>query len=155
MDAHPAKLMWNGKPLSVSREIFLKPSPSKTTVLVFLFLAGFMVLVLTSALLSDFSKLREAFRHVEMGPLFFALVSTGAAYLSSALSFRAIFSVTPHFIPFPRFFSILFISDTMNFIISSGGMSSIAIRAFLLKREKVPYSVTVPLSLAQNMVLDR
>jgi uncharacterized protein (TIRG00374 family) len=33
-------------------------------------------------------------------------------------------------------------------------MSSIAIRSFLLKNEKVPYSVTIPLSFAQNMIFN-
>jgi uncharacterized protein (TIRG00374 family) len=154
IDSHPAKLGWNAKPLSVSREVPLNPPHSKTPFLIFLFAAGLMVLALATALLSDFSKLRDAFRQVEISPLFFALLSTGAAYLSSAFSFRAVFNMTPYRVPFPKFFSIMFISDTMNFIISSGGMSSIAIRAFILKREKVPYSVTVPLSLAQNMVFN-
>lgn len=154
MDSHPAKLGWNAKPLSVSWEISLNPPHSKAPLLIFLFVAGIMFLALTTALLSDFSKLRDAFQRVETGPLAFALVATGAAYLSSAFSFRAIFNMTPYSVPFPRFFSTMFIADTMNFIISSGGMSSIAIRAFILKREKVPYSVTVPLSLAQNAVFN-
>jgi len=62
--------------------------------------------------------------------------------------------MTPYRVPFPKFFSIMFISDTINIVISSAGMSSIANRAFLLKYEKVPYSVTIPLSLAQNMIFN-
>ena len=126
----------------------------KAIVVVSLILVGIMVLGLAAALLSDSSKLKEVFRHLKMGPFLLALLSAGLAYLASALSFRVLFGLTPYRIPFPQFFSIMFISDTINFIISSGGMSSIANRSFLLKQEKVPYSVSIPLSLAQNMIFN-
>ena len=129
--------------------------PKQKPLVVFsLIVAGIMVLALATAFLTNYSKLKEVFLHLEMGPLFFALFSTGSAYLSSALSFRALFKLTPHRIPFSKFFSVMFISDTVNFIISSAGMSSIAIRAFLLKQEKIPLSITIPLSLAQNMIFN-
>jgi uncharacterized protein (TIRG00374 family) len=126
----------------------------KTLIVVSLIVVGVMVLALATALLSDMHKLVEVFHHLEMGQMIFALISTGIAYLAFALSFNALFEMTPYRVPFPKFFSIMFISATINFIISSGGMSSIAIRAFLLKHEKVPYSVTVPLSFAQNMIFN-
>jgi uncharacterized protein (TIRG00374 family) len=74
--------------------------------------------------------------------------------LAFTLSFNGLFEMTPYRIPFDRFFSIMFISYTINFIVSSGGWAGIAIRAFLLKAQKVPYSVTVPISFAQNMVFN-
>ncbi len=109
---------------------------------------------LAAALAGNFSKLRDVFRH--LGPGFFlgSLLASGLAYLASALSFNALFRMTPYRIPFPKFFSIMFISDTVNFIVSSAGLSSIANRALLLNQEKVPYSVSVPLSLAQNMIFN-
>jgi len=48
----------------------------------------------------------------------------------------------------------MFISYTINFVVSSGGVSSLALRSFLLKQEKVPYSVTIPLSFAQNIIFN-
>ncbi len=132
----------------------MNPPNKKVIAAVFLILVGVMVLALATALLSDFSKIKEVLLHLNPGPFLGALVSTGLAYLTTTLSFRALFGLTPYRIPFPKFFSIMFISDTVNFIVSSAGMSSIANRAFLLKREKVPVSVTVPLSLAQNMIFN-
>ena len=130
-------------------------SPNKKTlVIVSLFVLGIMVLALVTAFMSDFPKLVDVFHHLEMGQMIFALLATGIAYLSFTLSFNGLFEMTPYRIPFPKFFSIMFISATINFIISSGGMSSIAIRSFLLKHEKVPYSVTIPLSFAQNMIFN-
>ncbi len=132
----------------------MKPQKKKTFVVVSLMVAGVMVLALAAALLSNFSKLLEVLRGLEKGFLMLALLTTGAAYLSSALSFRTLFKMALHPVPFPKFFSIMFISDTVNFIVSSAGMSSIAIRAFLLKQQKVPYALSIPLSLAQNMVFN-
>lgn len=126
----------------------------KTLIIVSLIVLGIMVLGLATTLLSDYHKLVDVFQHLQMGQMIFALISTGIAYLAFTLSFNSLFEMTPYRVPFPKFFSIMFISATINFIISSGGMSSIAIRAFLLKHEKVPYSVTIPLSFAQNMVFN-
>lgn len=126
----------------------------KAFIIVSLIVMGIMVLALATTLLSDFPKLMDVFNHLELEQLVFALVATGIAYLSFTLSFNALFEMTPYRVPFPRFFSIMFISATINFIISSGGMSSIAIRSFLLRREKIPYSVTIPLSFAQNMIFN-
>ena len=126
----------------------------KTLIIVSLFVVGIMVLALATAFMSDIPKLVDVFHHLEVDQMFFALLATGIAYLSFTLSFNALFEMTPYRIPFPKFFSIMFISATINFIVSSGGMSSIAIRSFLLKHEKVPYSVTIPLSFAQNMIFN-
>lgn len=113
-----------------------------------------MALALVTAFLSDFSRLVAVFKQVQILFFFLALVTTSFAYGVSALSFRTIFQMVPYRVPFLKFFSIMFISDTVNFIISSGGMSSIANRALLLKREGIPVSVSVPLSLAQNMIFN-
>lgn len=126
----------------------------KALIIVSLVVLGVMVLGLATFLMSDISKLMGVFQHLQATQMIFALVCTCIAYLAFTLSFNALFEMTPYRIPFPKFFSIMFISATVNFIISSGGMSSIAIRAFLLKHEKVPYSVTIPLSFAQNMIFN-
>jgi hypothetical protein len=84
----------------------------------------------------------------------FALICTAVAYLAFTLSFNGLFELTPYKIPFIQFFPIMFISATINYILSSGGWAGVAIRSFLLKQHKVPYSVTIPLSFAQNMIFN-
>ena len=129
--------------------------PNRKVILtISLFVIGLMVLALVTAASSDLPKLAEIFHEVRVDQLLFALFCTGIAYLSFTFSFSSLFEMTPYRVPFPRFFSIMFISATVNFIVSSGGLSSIAIRSFLLKHEKVPYSVTIPLSFAQNMIFN-
>ncbi|HVZ80038.1 MAG TPA: lysylphosphatidylglycerol synthase transmembrane domain-containing protein [bacterium] len=119
-----------------------------------LFLMGFMVLALVLAFFTDLPKLFHNIQQIHVEHLIFALLCTGAAYLSFTLSFNGLFLMTPHRVPFPRFFSIMFISYTINFVVSSGGWAGIALRSYLLRHDKVPYSVTVPISFAQNMVFN-
>jgi len=126
----------------------------KTLMVVSLIVIGVMVLGLSAALFSDLPTLGKTFHEIKVQPLLFALICTSIAYLSFTLSFNGLFVKTPYRIPFNKFFSIMFISYTINFIVSSGGWAGIALRAFLLKHHKVPYSVTIPLSFAQNMVFN-
>jgi len=130
-------------------------SPNRKVLMVLsLFLVGFMVLTLFTAFKTDIPKLKEVLSHIEMEQMIFALFCTTIAYLSFTLSFNGLFEMTPYRVPFNRFFSIMFISYTINFIVSSGGWAGIALRSYLLRHEKVPYSVTVPISFAQNMVFN-
>ncbi len=126
----------------------------KVLVVLSLFIVGFMALALVMAFFTDIPKLLNAVQQIHVEQMLFALLCTAIAYLSFALSFNGLFQMTPYRIPFSRFFSIMFISYTINFVVSSGGWAGIAIRAFLLRHEKVPYSVTVPISFAQNMVFN-
>lgn len=119
-----------------------------------LFVVGIMILALFTAAKSDLPKLAQTFHHLRIEYLVFALICTAIAYLAFTLSFNGLFELTPHKIPFVQFFPIMFISATINYIVSSGGWAGVAIRSFLLKQHKVPYSVTIPLSFAQNMIFN-
>lgn len=126
----------------------------KAFIIISLFVVGLMVLALVMAFLTDIPKLMHVLENLRMEQLVFSLLCTATAYLAFTLSFNGLFEMTPYRVPFARFFSIMFISYTINFIVSWGGWAGVALRAFLLKAEKIPYSVTVPLSFAQNMVFN-
>lgn len=126
----------------------------KTMIIISLFVLGIMVIALSLSIFSDAHKLLDAIHHVHAEQALFALICTGIAYLAFTLSFNGLFEMTPYRVPFNRFFSIMFISYTINFIVSTGGWTGIALRSYLLRFEKIPYSVTVPLSFAQNLVFN-
>lgn len=126
----------------------------KVLIALSLFMVGFMVLAIVMAIFTDLHALGDILGRLHAAQLAFALACTTLAYLSFALSFNGLFKMTPYRVPFNRFFSIMFISYTVNFIISSGGWAGIALRSYLLRHDKVPYSVTVPISFAQNMVFN-
>ena len=123
-------------------------------IIISLFVVGLMVLAVGVAFFGDAHKLLDAIHNIHAEQMLFALLCTGAAYLSFTLSFNGLFEMTPYRVPFNRFFSIMFISYTINFIVSTGGWAGIALRSYLLRFEKVPYSVTIPISAAQNMVFN-
>lgn len=129
-------------------------SKRKTLMIVSLVIVGFMVLAIGMTFFSDGHKLLSAIHSVDAEQLLFALLCTGIAYLAFTLSFNGLFEMTPYRVPFNRFFSIMFISYTINFIVSTGGWAGVALRSYLLRHERVPYSVTVPISAAQNMIFN-
>ncbi len=127
----------------------------KIFIVVSLLVMGLMVLGVATAMMSDFSKLVSIFHQIRVEPLLFALFCTATAYVAFTLSFNGLFEMTPYRIPFARFFSIMFISQTINSVASLGGWAGVALRSYLLKQQqKIPYSVTIPLSFAQNLVFN-
>jgi len=130
----------------------VKKHPTRNLLL--LAFIGVMFITLLVAFISDGRELAKVFHQLELSSILLAIVCTVAAYVALGLSFSAIFKMAHHHVPFPRLLSITFISATFNYIISSGGMSTMAVRSFLLKHEKVPYSVSIPLSFAQNMIFN-
>lgn len=132
----------------------MKQPNRRVMIILSLFLAGIMVLAVGMAFFSDGHKFLDAIHHIHAEQMLFALFCTGIAYLAFTLSFNGLFEMTPYRVPFNRFFSIMFISYTINFIVSTGGWAGIALRSYLLRFEKVPYSVTIPISAAQNMVFN-
>lgn len=126
----------------------------KTKIIILLVIIGFMILGLVTALFSDGRALLEVVHHLDKLALLFAFTCMGGAYLFLGLSFSSIFKMAKHPVPFGRLFVITFISQTFNYIVSSGGMSTMAVRSFLLKHEKVPYSISIPMSFAQNMIFN-
>src|ERR1041384_5436250 len=88
----------------------------KVLFIVSLFVVGLMVLALSMAFGSDYLKLVEVFHHIHVEPLIVALLCMAVAYLAFTLSFNGLFEMTPHRVPFPRFFTIMCISATVNFM---------------------------------------
>jgi len=130
----------------------MKSSSKRLTFALGLFVLGLVALVLVSAFLTDGPKLLDVLDQLRLGAVATALVCMSVSYLSIALSFSALFQITHHRLNFPKLFSITLISSTFNYVVSTGGLSSLAVRAYLFKQRKIPISVVVPLSVAQSML---
>ena len=120
--------------------------------LVFFVFLGLVFLTLVTAVITDGPKLLAVVGDLKMGPFLFALSAAAVSYLSIALSFSALFELTRFKIRFQTMFSITFVATTFNYVVSTAGASSLAVRSYLLKQHKVPYSTTLPLSIAQSMI---
>jgi uncharacterized protein (TIRG00374 family) len=119
----------------------------------FLLLAfGFVLLALVTATLTDGRELFQVFGTLRLGALLGALIFSAISYLSIAWSFSALLRITHHQVGFLRLASITLISTTFNFVVSTAGLSSLAVRLFLFKKEKIPLSIMAPISVAQSML---
>jgi uncharacterized protein (TIRG00374 family) len=127
-------------------------SERKTAYLIFFIVLGLVFLVLATAAITDGPKLAAVVNQLKLGPVLFALIAAAISYLSIALSFSALFELTKHRIRFSTMFSITFVAATFNYIVSTAGASSLAVRSYLFKQQHVPYATTLPLSIAQSMI---
>ncbi len=130
----------------------MKRSEHRTAYLLFFIFVGVVFFTLVTVAITDGPKLLTVINDLRMGPLVFALACMVTSYLSIALSFSGLFELTPHRIRFSTMFSITFVAATFNYVVSTAGVSSLAVRSYLFKQHKVPYSTTLPLSVAQSMI---
>ncbi len=124
----------------------------KTATLIFLVFVGLVFLTLVTAAITDGPKLLSVVNDLKMGSLVFAMACMVVSYLGIALSFSGLFEMTTYRIKFATLFSITFVAATFNYVVSTAGVSSLAVRAFLFKQHKIPYTTTLPLSVAQSMI---
>lgn len=116
------------------------------------FAFGFVLLAVVTAWMTDGRRLVAELGSIHLGYLAAALACAAVSYFAIAWSFSALLGSTPHAVPFRRVAVITLLSTTFNYVVSTAGLSSIAVRLFLFKKEKVPVSVMAPISVAQSML---
>ncbi len=130
----------------------MNASSRRLTLALVLFLLGLILTALVTAWLTDGPTFLAVLGSLKPAPIFGALFCMTASYVAIALSFAALLQVSHYRVGFPRLFSITLISTTFNYVVSTAGVSSLAVRAYLFKRQRVPLSLIVPLSIAQSMM---
>jgi len=108
---------------------------------------GFLVVVA-----SDENKVLDLLAHVDWVYLIAAIAGTYGSMCAITFSYRNLFKVTGHAVSFRKLFGITLVCNAFNNVLSSGGLSGTAVRCLQLKRESVPNSVTLAVSLAQGML---
>lgn len=81
-------------------------------------------------------------------PVAFALASYGAM----ALSYRDIATAAGYPLPLHEWLRITFVSNTVNYLVTTAGLSGFAVRMFLLARRRVPAARAVLISLVQTFL---
>lgn len=88
--------------------------------------------------------------------LFFLLCSllfSVASYILMGLSLWEVLRILGHTLPFLEIFSVAFVSTTVNYFVSSAGISGFATRAHLLGKRKVPYGASVTSSVVITVLI--
>ncbi len=128
------------------------PSPPAHKSFLPLLLFGVLVLGLVVVGGADERRVMELLSQAQLGPLLAAVLATGGSMLAMSFSFRSLYGAARHPLPFRRVFWVTMVCNAFNVILSTGGLSGTAVRSLLLKRNGVPHSVSLPVSMVQALL---
>src|SRR5690606_9752141 len=80
------------------------------------------------------------------------IAATLASYALMALSYEGIAAAAHTPIGFRRMLRITFVSNTVNYIISTGGLSGFAVRMFFFRQSGIPTGRAVTISFVQGLL---
>ncbi|OGS06299.1 MAG: hypothetical protein A2270_07675 [Elusimicrobia bacterium RIFOXYA12_FULL_51_18] len=93
--------------------------------------------------------MRDSHPFFLVASLFFSFTS----YLFMGLSLWEVLKILGHRLPFWETAGVAFVSTTVNYFVSSGGVSGFATRAHLLSRRKIPYGISVTSSVVISVFI--
>ncbi len=82
-----------------------------------------------------------------------AVASALASYLMVGLALREVLGLLGHALAFPVVLGIATVSNTVNYFISTAGVSGFALKAHLLRKRQVPYATTLMASVVSSAIL--
>jgi len=85
--------------------------------------------------------------------LFCSLFFSFTGYLFMGLSLWEVLKILGHRLPFWDATGVVFVSTTVNYFVSSGGVSGFATRAHLLSKRRVPYGISVTSSVVISVFI--
>ncbi len=80
------------------------------------------------------------------------ILATLASYILMSLSYEGIARAAGHSLGFARMVRITFVSNTINYIVATGGLSGFAARMFLFRQGGIPLGPAVTISFVQGLV---
>ncbi len=101
---------------------------------------------------SDAGKLWEATATIEPWLLAIPLLCSLASYVVMALSYQGIARGAGAEVPFWEMFKITLVANTVNYLVSTGGLSGFAVRMYFFIRNGVRSSTAVMISLVQTLI---
>ncbi len=112
---------------------------------------GFVALVGLFAL-SDGRKLWDAAQAIDAKLLLLPLGLAVGSYMVMALSYQGIARASGTEVPFGTMLRITFVSNTINYIVSTGGISGLAVRIYFFVRLGMPSGTAVIVALVQTFI---
>ena len=114
---------------------------------------AFSLAILFSLVYPNLAPLADTMR--EAHPLFLlaAFSFSCTSYLFMGLSLWEVLKILGYRLPFWETVGVSFVSTTVNYFVSSGGVSGFATRAHLLSRRKIPYGISVTSSVVISVFI--
>src|SRR5690606_20876399 len=75
-----------------------------------------------------------------------------ASYVTMALSYQGIATAAGHRVPLSDMLKITFVANSVNYLVSTGGLSGFAVRMYFFRRLGMPSQTAVLVSLAQTFL---
>ena len=104
------------------------------------------LMILIWLIYPNYQKIVEIYRISEKKYILISFVCSLLSYLAMSLSLYEMLKILNYRISFVDTFSITLISTTVNYFISSAGISGFALRTHLLNIRKVPISIAITIS---------
>jgi hypothetical protein len=111
------------------------------------------LVILFSLVYPNLGPLTEAMLHARPLFLLAALAFSAASYLFMGLSLWEVLRILGHRLRFWETIGVAFVSTTVNYFVSSGGVSGFATRAHLLSKRKIPYGISVTSSVVISVFI--
>lgn len=126
-------------------------SASRTHLLSWALLVGLVALGLLFVF-SDANLLWQTASTIDPGLLSIPLVCGLASYVVMALSYQGIARAAGANVPFWEMLKITFVANTVNYVVSTGGLSGFAVRLYFFIRLSIPSGTAVIVSLVQTFI---
>ena len=101
---------------------------------------------------SDARKLWETASTLDARLLLIPLLCGVASYALMALSYQGIAQAAGAEVPFWEMLKITFVANTVNYVVSTGGLSGFAVRLYFFIRCSIPSGTAVIISLVQTFI---
>ncbi|HBA61222.1 MAG TPA: hypothetical protein DCZ92_10485 [Elusimicrobia bacterium] len=85
--------------------------------------------------------------------LFLSFLFSVVSYIFIGLSMWEVLKILGHKLPFWEAIGIAYVSTTVNYFVSSGGVSGFATRAHLLSKRNIPYGISVTSSVVISVFI--
>ncbi|MFA6435406.1 MAG: lysylphosphatidylglycerol synthase transmembrane domain-containing protein [Elusimicrobiales bacterium] len=109
--------------------------------------------ILASLVYPNLGPLSAALKTAHFGFLSLALFFSFTSYLFMGFSLWEVLKILGHRLPFWETAGVSFVSTTVNYFVSSGGVSGFATRAHLLSRRRIPYGISVTSSVVISVFI--
>ena len=101
---------------------------------------------------ADLKKLGASFQELNLYWAASALLAGIASYVFIAAVLHRLLRGMQHPLPFPDSLRIALVSTALNFVMAMGGLSGMAVKLYLLSRERVPASSTLSISVVHGFL---
>ena len=104
--------------------------------------------------ISDVRKIVTVAQKIEAFPLFFAFVATIFSYLFVGLALQKLLDLVGEHLSFREMFAISWVSTSLNYLVSTGGVGGLTMRVFLLRKKEISFSETFLVSFIHTFLIN-